>query len=411
MRELGSWLSWAIFLSLLLVAGGAAAREPAKDYDPAAAGPYEIERSVSADQRFDLIRPRKSQRDVLVIYLDARADRRAYDELAEHLASYQLDVALARGSPDASALAALRSQLEVNRMNFLAVGAVATPALELPERLSWADPVLVDPEASDARGAAFPGIRRSVLILRSARGACERMADELLASLPERFDVVRIDFKKRGQCGGSLPIETRRLLTAWFVDGARFEYLYADTASYVEAFPDALAIVREPLMTSSQVPQFNVSTLLLADFQRQSSRWQPGFAYGLRPELIFGRRSDRMWGAGGYLQVSRSSSASGVLLGAGGTLLVPLWQREGQLFRAVALAPSLGGYLQKLDGFEPGATASLFFGYRTFNPISSFDMALGVRASVNWGFGASRERSFALGLQMDLTLLIAAFAG
>jgi hypothetical protein len=96
-----------------------------------------------------------------------------------------------------------------------------------------------------------------------------------------------------------------------------------------------------------------------------------------------------MWGAGGYLQVSRSSNASGVLLGAGGTVLLPLWQREGQLFRAVALAPSLGGYVQKLDGFEPGATASLFFGYRTFNPISSFDMALGVRASFNWGFGAS----------------------
>lgn len=411
MRELGCWVWWRTLLFVLLVTIGASARQPSKDYDPAAPGPYEVTRSVSADQRFDLLRPTDSQRDVVVIYLDARADRRAYEELARHLASYRFDVALARGAPDAAALEALRAQLEPSRVNFVAVGTVATLALTLPERLSWADPVLVDPEASDARGSEFPGVRRGLLTLRSAPGVCQRAADALLAGLPERFDTVRIDFKSRGLCAGSLPVEARRLLTAWLVDGARFEYLHADTVSYVEAFPDELRITRETLRASSPVPQFNLSALLFVDFQRRGSGWELGPGYGFRPELIFGRRSDRMWGGGGYLQVSRSGSASGVLLGLGGTLLVPLWLKEEGLFRSVALAPSLGGYVQKLDGFEPGATAAVLFGYRTFNSISSFDMALGVRASANWGFGASRERSFTLGLQMDLTLLVAAFAG
>lgn len=62
-------------------------------------------------------------------------------------------------------------------------------------------------------------------------------------------------------------------------------------------------------------------------------------------------------------------------------------------------------------GARFGVSSSLFFGHRTFNPISSFDFTLGMALGGHWGLGASHERSVSVGLQLDLTLIVAAFAG
>lgn len=375
-------------------------------------GEHAVQRTVSQDDGFELFVPDNPSGELTILYLDERASRSAFEGLALHLATHGAQVALARQAPSRSAIVALSQERGFlsPRVLVLAVGKVSKAALDNLPHGMWVDAVLLDPEGDETGDVVrAPADHVELLLLSSAPGSCSRREPAWLGSATSFYGLVRLQLAHERLCEGQVPPLARKLLTGVLAYGERFDAVSDTKQRWSTAYPQDLAIDREP-SSAERVPQFNLSAIVFGDYAHQPNGWQPGLGIGFRPELLFGRSSNRSWGYGPFLQVSRSSNASGVLLGGGGTLLVPLWVREG-FFESVVLAPSLGFYAQKLQGFEPGLSSSVFFGYRTFNPISSFDFTLGMTLGGHWGLGASHERSLSLGLQLDLTLIVAAFAG
>jgi hypothetical protein len=406
-----SWTVRKTWLAALVLPCALALALPAQAIaeDPGRAGPAQVQRSLPSEQHFQLFLPvHPAPTRLVAIFLDARAERAAYEALAELLASHGCAVALWRGTEpraeEASELGALAERLQIDEIGLVAVGLASGRALDLlPGAVR---PLLIDPADDDASRelSRSPHESLPLLLLRSEAGPCRRSANALTSDLYDKYSVLRIELQGDSLCHGHLSLLARRLITDWVayysdVQSQRAQRWLQEDSARVEAS-------REERNAPSSVAQFNLSLELLLDGRVENSEWSAGIGGGFRPEIVFGRRSARSWGAGGYLEVSATSD-TGVAFGAGTTLLVPLWQRPQQFLSAVVLAPSLGGYLKNLDGFEPGASASLFFGYRAFNSLTSFDGALGLRIEGQWGLGPSRERALILGAQMDLMDLVA----
>lgn len=146
--------------------------------------------------------------------------------------------------------------------------------------------------------------------------------------------------------------------------------------------------------------QFNISLVVGGTMaMRDNPDRDLHLSYGLRPEVIFGRSSQRDLGVGPFVELLRIASAD-FTTGIGGTLVIPVG-------RSRALAPSLGVYYQDSDVAEPGVSAGLAYGFRQFNSVTSFDGTFGLRLDGRYGFGDHRQRSITLSLQADLTLAVA----
>jgi hypothetical protein len=149
------------------------------------------------------------------------------------------------------------------------------------------------------------------------------------------------------------------------------------------------------------VPQFNASILAgLRAFGSDATEPYARGVVGLRPELILGRRTERTWGTGPYMEVGWLG-VSNVSIGSGWTLSIPLTAK-------LALAPSVGIFgHEATPGFRGGYVAGLFFGHRMFNDISFFDATAGIRADWRSDFESGGQRAVVLTAQLDLTGLVA----
>ncbi|MFT3699832.1 MAG: hypothetical protein QM831_42200 [Kofleriaceae bacterium] len=95
-----------------------------------------------------------------------------------------------------------------------------------------------------------------------------------------------------------------------------------------------------------------------------------GFAYGLRPELIFTRDVIHpTWGVGPYLELGKNSD----FYAGGGITVVHYW-------RELAASASLGIAGVDHTGFHPQPVGSLFFGFRAFwDTDLPLDAPIGIR--------------------------------
>ena len=129
------------------------------------------------------------------------------------------------------------------------------------------------------------------------------------------------------------------------------------------------------------------------------------FHLGLHGDVMLGRSSNGDFGVGPYLEVLTNGFRE-IQFGGGLSALLPVTH-------SVPLVVSLGAYGRKgfeplpLASFplEPGLTAQLFAGSRSYNYHADYVMTAGLIAQMRYGLGTSRETSIVLGAQVDLAIL------
>jgi hypothetical protein len=158
-------------------------------------------------------------------------------------------------------------------------------------------------------------------------------------------------------------------------------------------------------------PQVGVGiTVGAAGVAKDQRLWdETVFHLGARGDVLFGRDGSNGFGVGPYLEVLTHDFGE-LQGGAGASLLLPVHE----LFPIVL---SAGGYLRvpwrsepgpiadRSYGVEPGVAGTVFFGTRSFNFHSSYEITVGVIGQARFGLGESRESSFVLAAQLDLAAL------
>ena len=158
-------------------------------------------------------------------------------------------------------------------------------------------------------------------------------------------------------------------------------------------------------------PQVGVGVTVGAAGVGKSSRiWDETVLHlGARGDVMFGRDGSNGFGVGPYLEVLTHDFGE-LQTGGGASLLLPVME----LFPIVL---SAGGYLRipwrdapgpladRSYGIEPGVAGTIFFGTRSFNFHSSYEITVGVLGQARFGLGESRESSFVVAAQLDLAAL------
>lgn len=133
------------------------------------------------------------------------------------------------------------------------------------------------------------------------------------------------------------------------------------------------------------------------------------FHLGARGDVMFGRDGSKGFGAGPYAEVLTHDFGE-LQTGAGASLLLPVTE----LYPIVV---SAGGYLRipwqsgpgpladKSYGVEPGIAATIFFGTRSFNFHTSYELTVGLTGQARLGLGESRETSFVVAAQIDMAAI------
>lgn len=123
---------------------------------------------------------------------------------------------------------------------------------------------------------------------------------------------------------------------------------------------------------------------------------------GVRGDLMLGRSRNSDFGIGPHLDLT-TAGFEDVRLGGGVTGLVP-WHAY------FPLVLSVGGYARRDDDrWEPGVAGWAFIGSRSFNYHSSYVMAGGLVAGLQYGLGDSRETAIVIAAQIDGLVLALPF--
>jgi hypothetical protein len=118
--------------------------------------------------------------------------------------------------------------------------------------------------------------------------------------------------------------------------------------------------------------------------------------------VLFGRSRNADAAVGPYVDFT-TAGFEDVRLGGGASLLLPANPY-------LPLVLSAGGYARKDDpGWEPGVAGWLFLGSRSYNFHSSYGIAAGLLAGVQYGLGDSKETAIVISLQIDGQLLLIPF--
>lgn len=126
--------------------------------------------------------------------------------------------------------------------------------------------------------------------------------------------------------------------------------------------------------------------------------WQESCFYGgARIDAVFGRESPRDFGVGPYIAIT-TAAFDDVRLGGGATFHLPVNE-------TFPLVLSAGGFAKAANTWEPGASAQLFVGPRSFNYDGSYEVAGGLVAGIDYSFGSSRETVIVIAAQVDAFLL------
>lgn len=122
------------------------------------------------------------------------------------------------------------------------------------------------------------------------------------------------------------------------------------------------------------------------------------FSLGGRADVLFLRERNADWGIGPYAEVL-TTSFDDLQLGGGVSALVPIHD-----FLPIVVSGGAYGRHAEL-GWEPGISASVFWGSRSYNYHASYGLAAGVMLQGRYGLGDSRETALILAGQVDLALI------
>jgi hypothetical protein len=121
---------------------------------------------------------------------------------------------------------------------------------------------------------------------------------------------------------------------------------------------------------------------------------------GLRGDVLFGREGVSDFGAGPYAELG-TYAFDELQFGAGGELLLPVHAK-------LPLVVSAGIYGRIGDddyGLEPGVCGGLFWGNRSYNFHSNYEMAGGLLLGYRYGLGESHESVLLIAAQLDLAFI------
>ena len=125
------------------------------------------------------------------------------------------------------------------------------------------------------------------------------------------------------------------------------------------------------------------------------------YSLGARFDALFLRDGPRDMALGPYLDIATAAFDT-LETGGGVEWLVP--------FDATAFVFSAGSFARKSSfGWEPGASATIFWGSRSFNYHSVYGLGLGLFAQGRYGFGDSHATDAIAGVQLDLAYLALPF--
>lgn len=176
----------------------------------------------------------------------------------------------------------------------------------------------------------------------------------------------------------------------------------------MNGFRSAVALALAVTCSSSVAladPQPNGSfTIGAAGVASQHQFWKDtAFHFGARSDILFGRSSVSSFGFGPYCEMLTHSFKE-VQVGLGGTMLLPI-------IDGFPLVTSIGAYGRYTPtfGIEPGLATSLFWGIRSYNHHSVYNMAGGLLAQFRYGLGPSGETAIVVSAQVDMVALTLPF--
>lgn len=171
------------------------------------------------------------------------------------------------------------------------------------------------------------------------------------------------------------------------------------------ALPAAAAVllVTLPAREAAARPQITsgaTTGLALTDFRADNGP-RAAFHLGARLDVLFFRERPGHMAFGPYVDIA-SHAFDTFEAGGGLAWLLPL--------DATAFVLSAGSFARTSRfGWEPGASATLFWGSRSFNYHSSYAIGVGLFAQGRWGFGDGKQADAILGVQLDLEYLALPF--
>ncbi len=127
------------------------------------------------------------------------------------------------------------------------------------------------------------------------------------------------------------------------------------------------------------------------------------FHLGGRADVLFLRERGRDMAIGPYVDIV-SASFETLELGGGVEWLIPV--RDD-----LPLILSAGAFERRAPGFawEPGVATTLFFGSRSYNFHSWYNLGLGLFVQGRYGLGDAKQGELIFGAQIDLALLVYPF--
>lgn len=123
------------------------------------------------------------------------------------------------------------------------------------------------------------------------------------------------------------------------------------------------------------------------------------FCGAARADVLFARERSRDFGLGPYLEVGTAAFRD-IRLSAGLSALLPLHDDFPLVISA--------GYSSR-EITEPGLDASIFWGLRSFNYHTSYNMAGGLVLQAQQTFGPQPTRTISLGVRVDGLLIALPF--
>ena len=160
-----------------------------------------------------------------------------------------------------------------------------------------------------------------------------------------------------------------------------------------------LACVSLRATPASADPQANAGLTLGGAATDLRTAPSSAFHLGARGDVLFLRNRGSDMALGPYVEVL-SESFRTLEAGGGVEWLVPVRDE-------LPLVLSAGGFARRAPGvsWEPGVASSVFFGSRSYNFHSFYDLAAGIFVQGRWGLGDAHQADVIVGVQMDLVLL------
>jgi len=121
------------------------------------------------------------------------------------------------------------------------------------------------------------------------------------------------------------------------------------------------------------------------------------FHLGARGDLMFLRKAPRDFGLGPYATVS-THAFDEIAWGGGLALLFPITE----ITPLVLGGGAYGRVGNDPFGVEGGVSTSVFFGARSYNFHSSYELSAGLLVEGRIGLGPSQERTLVIALQVDV---------